>query len=304
MSENEIGFNTAFQAAGGVRRRAPVPYPLTHDSIRNMCIKRERLLRIQFENERFDDEDEATLASLSIDHPDQAFERYQLLLGLWHVWQRGYRNQSSTNDAEATRWMMLAREPVRVRVAGRVVDVTSRSRAALIRIQRHDAQRALLGEKLDLIEKRIQEARARGWLNGWKRRRRLLTLRERVEQEWLLHFRGILANALSCDGRAALPDEAPDWWDQVTGDDEQRILLALFEVGPLRMERGRLPKKPAKKTKGDEKEWTFSALLRYWEPKLHLPPMALDDVDLVQLLTAIEDGAGDSVADEALEELV
>jgi hypothetical protein len=306
VAEREIGFSEAFSEAGGVRRRQPVPYPLTHASIRGMCAKRERLLRIQFEDERFSDEDEEALAGLSLDDPDQAFERYLLIVGLWHAWQRGLGARGS-QDRDATRWMVLAREPVYVRVAGRTVGVTSRSRAAMIRLHRHEAARSLLGEKLDLIEARIaavDEARAGGRTGWWRaigRKRRLQALAARVESEWELHFRGVLANALTPDGRAALPDDAPDWWDQVTAEDEARILVALLEAGPVRFDAA---KKPAKPQSGSDKDGpiTFSELLRMWEPKLHLPPMALDDQDLAQLLVALEEGASKGAEAQELEE--
>jgi hypothetical protein len=312
VAEREVDFNSAFRVAGGVRRRESVPYPLTHDSIRNMCVQRERILRIQFEDERFSDEDEQVLASLSVDDPDQAFLRFKHLCGLWFLWEKGYRGGAATaEDRDAARWLMLSREPVRIRIAGRVVPVTSRSRAAMIRMHRHEAARAICEEKLQLIERRQAEtgaaARA-GTLGVWRalgRRRRLRALAARWEQEWQVHFRGILANALTADGRAALPDEAPEWWDQVTPEDEARILVALFEAGPGRMVRGRKPAPrggdPKKKR---DQEMTFGALLRYWEPKLKLPPMGLEDTDLAQLMTAIEDGAGESAAAQELEEVL
>lgn len=309
MAEREPDFNAAFKAAGGVRRREPVPYPLTHDSIRQMCTKRERLLRIQYEDEKFADEDEQILASLSVDHPDQAFQRYQYLIGLWHAWEKGYHRAGVTRaeERDAVRWLMLSREPVRIRITGRIVSVTSRSRAAMIRLHRHEAVRSHAEEKLQLIEQRIEDTAAAaraGQLGLWRalgRRRRLRALATRWEREWELHFRGVLANSLSPDGRAALPEEAPEWWDQVTPEDEARLLVALFEVGPSRMQRGQKPH-AAKPDAKKHEPLTFGSLLRYWEPKLRLPPMALEDTDLAQLMTALEDGAGEGAAAQELEE--
>jgi hypothetical protein len=300
VAEREVGFAAAFKEAGGVRRRKPVPYPLTHQHIRTMCESRERILRIQYDDEKFADDDEQVLASLSIDDPDQAFQRYQYLMGLYFVWQRGFRRADRHETTDATRWLMLAREPVRIRIAGRVVDVTSRSRAAMIRMQRHEAARTQAEQAIQLLEQRIQEV-GRGW-RGLGRRRRLRALADRWAREWEVQFRGILANALSPDGRAALPEEAPEWWAEVSAEDEARILVALFEAGPGRVSRGRKPHPPKPGAKKDDREMTFGSLLRFWEPKLRLLPMALEDVDLAQLMTALEDGAADGASEQELEE--
>lgn len=273
-----------------------------------MCAKREDLLRIQFDDERFSVEDEAALAHLSLDDPDQAFERYLYIMGLWHAWEHGYgKPGAGALDAETVRWQILSREPVRIRIARRNVDITSRGRAAMIRLQRHELRRTWCGEKLDLIERHIADTEARrregeiGWWRALGRRNRLAALRHRVETEWEHHFRGILANAVTPDGRAALPEEAPDWWDQVTAEDETLILLALLEAGPGRMARGARPKKPDAKQESDE-PMTFGSLLRAYEAKLRLPPMALEDADLAQLVTALDEGAGQGAAAQELEE--
>jgi len=46
---------------------------------------RERILRAQFDDGVFSDEDETTLATFNAEHPDGALERYKFLVGLWHV---------------------------------------------------------------------------------------------------------------------------------------------------------------------------------------------------------------------------
>lgn len=269
---------------------------------------RERILRAQFDDGKFSDEDEALLAELSVEHPDQCFQRYQLLLQIYGIWERGGIGKGVTREeeVEATRWLMLSREPVHVRIANRTVNVTSRSRAAMIRLQRHDDRRALLGEKLDVIAEKLaavdaeRRAGAIGIFASLRKKAKLHALRGRIEAEWEVHFRGILANALSEDGGAAKPEDVPAWWTAVTLEDEARLLAALIEAGPGRMERGTKPKRGASSSKGEP--MTFGQLLRYYEPKLNLPPMALENADLAQFITALEDGASEGTQAKELEE--
>lgn len=293
MAERKVTFEEAFRAAGGVRRREPVPYPLTHDDIRRMCERRERILRIQFEDERFSDEDEDTLARLSLDNPDDAFLRYQRLVGIWHAWERGLRKRDEGRDAASL--LLLSRAPVPIRIAGRAVPITSRSRAALIRLARHEAARDLLGDKIDELTARMRQLDDHrrsgriGPLQAWRRKRALQRLTERVAAEWEIQWRGVLANAVTPDGRAALPEEAPDYWAQVTIEDESRILEALFTAGPIRYADAR--RDPARKpSKSQGEPVTFGTLLRIVEGQCRLPPMSLEDTDLFQVIHAVELG--------------
>jgi hypothetical protein len=178
------------------------------------------------------------------------------------------------------------RTPVQVRIAGRVVEITSRSRAAMVRLARHEATRSLLADRLTEIELRKSETRR------WKARRALDQLADDIEREWELHTRGCLANALSPSGRAALPEEAPDWWDEVTAEDEARILTALIDTGPARFQRATKQRAPDKK----EEDPGFGVLLRMWEARFRVPPMSFEDQDLAQQLHAFELGhpGGDS----------
>lgn len=257
-----------------------------------MCERRERILRIQLEDERFSDDDEARLAQLSLDDPDQAFLRYQYLVGLWYAWERGLRAKEGEGDPASL--LLLSRAPIQVRVAGRIVNITGRSRAAIIRLARHEAMRDLLGERLDYLAERIATLDERrrageiGPLRVWRQKRVLLRLADRVAQEWELHYRGIIANALTPDGRAALPKEAPEWWDRLTDEDELRIRAAIWEVGPLRYGAVPRPRKPSKPDAPKGDPITFGALLRVIEGQRRVPPMALEDSDLFQAIHAAE----------------
>lgn len=300
----DSSFDTAFREAGGVRRKEPVPYPLTHEHIKQMCQLRERILRIQYPDDRLSDEHEAELARLSLDHPDQCFARYKLLVALSYVQQHEMHSGRGDN-ADTTRWQLMNREPVYVRIGNnRLVAVRSLSRAAMVRMHRHDATRHLLGEKLDLIEAAIARARSGsfGRWRTWLRVRQLRAVATRVESEIEYHFRGIIANALSETGRAMLPEEAPEWWAELGDADEAIIGNALIEAGPLRFDRGRRPAPPAKPRKGEPV--TIGSLLRFWEPRLHLPPMALEDADLAQVLTALQEGAAAGAREDELTEVL
>lgn len=304
MAGTEVGFGDAYREAGGVRRRAAAPYPLTHERIREMAEIRERLLRIQYEDERLPEEDEAAIRRLSLDDPDQCFRRYEYLLGVWGAWERGARGGGSDDDAETASELLVAREPVRVRVAGHLIPVYPRSRAALIRMARHEQARIAIGEKLDWLERRAQEldaARNAGEMSAfraWKVRRRIAALVARASVEWEYQFRGVLANALSPTGRAALPEELPDimaallpptvrkrlgarageWWRGITHIDERTIVQALLEhVGRYGSALRTHPKPETPKEPKQGEAEGFGVVLRIIEGRLALPPMALED---------------------------
>ena len=290
----EIGFERAFAAAGGERRRESVPYPLTHARIRDMAVLRERILRLQFEEDEFSDADESVLRSLSLDDPDQCFIRWRHLVGMWHVWEHGLTRADA--QKEVTAHLLISREPVPVRIAGRVVLATSRSRAAMIALARHERRRNQLGQDLDRIEAMLTRRMPR------RRRRALVRLSEAIGVEWEYQLRGVLANALSESGRAAVPEEAPEWWGEVTAADEGRLLLALLEAGPGRYDR--LGKQPEPKRQGrdHQAEFGFESLLAAWEPKLGLPPATLQNHDLAQFLTLIRAGAAKGAEAKELED--
>ena len=288
-------------------RKQKLAWPLTAEFVRAALEKRERILRIQYDDEMLPEDDEAALKHLPAETDDGAWERYLYIVGCWHAWERGYRKRSDEGDLASR--MLLDREPVPVRVAGRFLRVTSRSRAANIRIARHERTRRFLTEKIHHLTERIahldgqRKAGEVGWVRWRKDKGRLLKLTTKCEREFEHHTRGILANCLTENGRAALPEEAPEWWDQVTPEDEARLFWALMESGPLRFEKYTKSRKRAPKT-GKDEDWGMDALLRAWEGRLRLPMMALDDVDLAQQLTALDIGAARGSAESEMEELV
>lgn len=269
-----------------------MPYPLSHADVRRMAELRERVLRLQFDNGEFSGEDESALAALSLDDPTDCFLRYRHLVGMWFVWERGLERASV--DKDVTAHLLIRREPVHVRIAGRVVSITSRSRHAMVQMARHERQRKQLGQDLDRIEAMLLRRMPR------RRRKALLRKADEVSTEWEHHFRGVLANALSESGRAADPGECPEWWAEVTAADEGRLLMALMEVGPARYQRlGKEPKR--KESKKVDAEFGFESLLAAWEPKLNLPPASLQNHDLAQFLTWLRAGAVAGVESNEME---
>ena len=283
----EIGFQQAFLEAGGDRVVEAVPYPLTHEHIRRMAEKREHLLRIQFDDERFSDDDEAILAGLSVDHPDECFIRFRHLCGMWHAWERGLR-QTNT-DQELTAHLLINADPTYVSVAGRTVAVHPPSRSKMIHMSRYDRRRRQLADVLEQCTRMLAERRWSRW-----RRKRTERFLERTENEWLHQTRGLLANALGPSGRAYLPDEAPAYWEEITAEDERHILEALLE--PTRKFRTLPPsaRNDVKTRKG--RDWGFDTVLAIWEPRLNLLPAQLNDVPLTSFLTWVMAGADEGAA--------
>src|SRR3990172_4385757 len=287
-----VSFGEAYREAGGRFGHEPVAFPLTHERIRDMARLRERVLRLQFEGHQFPPEDETLLSSLSLDHPNQCWLRYLHLRGMWHVWEKGYQRRDADHDLNE--YLLLHREPVRVRIGARVVEVTSRSRAAMIMLARHSTQRRLLSGDLERIEGLLLQRITR------RRRRFLVRMLAAATREWEYQFRGILACLLTPDGRAALPEEAPEWWDEVTVEDEKRLLIATLEAGPGRYRR--LGPPPAVEgAKKPEEEFGPEHLLATWEPKLNLPPATLCDRDYAQFVTWLRAGAASGSESQRLE---
>jgi hypothetical protein len=101
-----------------------------------------------------------------------------------------------------------------------------------------------------------------------------------------------------------LPEDAPDWWDQVTAEDEQRIMWALAQHVERYIEaskrRQRKPEKPGEKS---TERVSFGVFLRMLEGKLRLPPMALEDADLLRAIHAADLGVAEAAGNADLEEV-
>lgn len=204
------------------------------------------------------------------------------------------QKQDQESTVEAAR-QLLRREPVITTLAGRRVEVTGRSYNALVEISTHFLRIRELTAAATELEQMHGETLLRfpGWWRRRKVRRRLAFLANAHAQaytELLAHRRALYAHAMTRDGApAAGVDAAPSWWAATTADDDVRLLIALYEVGPSRF--GALGE-PPKKDGGDgfAEDFGFHSLLTWLEGNRKLPPAALYDQDVGQILTALRAG--------------
>lgn len=115
---------------------------------------------------------------------------------------------------------IINREPVRIVMAGRVVDVTFRGIVSLTLLARHDLARREAERALDRIAELAAETerrRAAGRLRPAAARRRmrhLLAVHASALRDHLHHTQVVLANALTPDGGPVPPEDARAWLEQ------------------------------------------------------------------------------------------
>jgi len=192
-------------------------------------------------------------------------------------------------DQRRAMQQIIMRQPVRIHMAGRWVDITFRGRAALIALGEHDLRRREIDRDLTALAQvavQVEQKRSAGRISRTHARRRLRWLRqlhEKYYHEFLHHTRAIIANAITPDGSAATADAAPEWWSRVTPSEEGDLLVALFEVGPRRLERlGSPPKSPNPKRRMWSEDFGLWSLWSYFEKESGLRPAAFDNVDVAQ----------------------
>lgn len=291
-------FAAALTQAGGVQQQEHVPETITLEWLRVRCDELERVLRVQQDDGRLDASDEQELARYPVSSMTSALRRWAFLK---HVYYRDAEGLVRSDEAgpEDVVQQLLGREPVRVWIANRWVPVTSRSRAALVALARHDLRRRDVQRDLDQTAELYAETERALSTAGWRRkgtlRRRLRRLRHthsRLYRELLYHSRVIYANALTPDGRSAGPGGAPDWWTEISDADEARLLRALFTTGPERYARlGSPPPTENSRDRAFHEPMGFWSVLAAYERDLGLRPADLQDQDLAQLLTWMRAGA-------------
>lgn len=298
---SEVSFDAAFAAAGGVRRTGQVEYPIDHEKVRRMAQLQEDVLRLQFPDEKFDQEDEEQLAALSLDDPQQAWLRYRHLTGMRFAWDRQYTKGHSTKaEALEASFQLRTRQSVRVIIAGRNVDVTGRSRNAMIALARHEITRRQTASELDEIAAVYAEVEAE--LSGrWRGRgplrrrlRKLAELHRRGYHVLRLHSRWIYAHALTPSGApASSAAEAPSWWNEISSADETLLLDALMEAGPRRYERlgPEPPPDPAADDWKQVEDFGYDSLWASAERGVPLPPASIDDQDYYRLRAWLRNSA-------------
>jgi hypothetical protein len=208
--------------------------------------------------------------------------------------ERATRSENAIDVARA----LLRREPVITTLAGNRVEVTGRSYNALANIAAHHLAITDLQGSVARIEQLHAQLLLRypSRFRRWRIRRRLQYLRTlygRVFAELLAHRRALYAHALTPDGAPAsdVHDGHPaPWWKATSAEDDVRLLVALYEVGPGRYAQlGDPPENEEEKT-GYAENFGFHSLLAFVEGDRKLPPAALYDQDLGQVLTSIRAG--------------
>ena len=195
---------------------------------------------------------------------------------------------------------LLSREPVEVRLeSGRLVRVTGRSYSCLYEIARHAIRLQEIEQELSRaaeLSARSIEAIAtsrtrRARSLHLRRYRRLSEIQQLGYGEAADHRRAIYAHAFTRDGAPAVSlDDVPAWADELTPDDDARLLAAVWEAGAGRYARiGVAPERDGKREPAENLGWhsMFSSLERH----LKVAPASLRNQDLFHLLTWLRAGA-------------
>lgn len=276
------GLPEVLREAGVTRAQAQAPEFVGLTWLRGECERLERMLRKQYraqargerpEGDDIDprgdelaDEDEEALRERPLLDPDVAEDHPRLATTLalrrWaylkHLWISRSQNLERVEVDEHRRELMMKltrREPVEVSLAGRTVEVTDRSYAALYEIARHATKLADLEYDLERLQELTEEVRGKiqkraeageDW-NHLRRRLHYLGLLYRgALRETRQHRRMIYAHVATEDGAPADGlEDAPEWWDEVSPLDDIRLLEAVREAGARRIEAlGPAPDRP------------------------------------------------------------
>lgn len=287
--------------AGGLaqvsHRQRILPDPLTLEQLNSECEREERMLRLQYKDR--DTNPDGLLPpewEMGLKHKRRQPTSMSGALSRWsyltHIYRVRFENLTKADpaDAEEVIGKMLRREPIRVELTGRTVNVTGRSYNALLEMARHslrmqeieaDAQRLAALQKA-IVTKLGQGPTHRRLLSLTGRMGRLTGLHRRLMLELLLHRQALYAHAFTEDGApAASLDEAPDWWVTVTPADDSRLLEATFSVGIRRLEQ-LFDSLPDQKDEGKVRSYGWHTLLQTIAPKLRVRPAEAYDLDLFQ----------------------
>lgn len=256
----------------------------------------ERALRAVCGEKGLPPEWENRLQQISRDTPMGLLKTFKWLAiysELHHERRQKVREVDAVTAQDAAR-ALLRREPVVVTLAsGRRVQVTGRSYAAMLELAAHHNRIRLLALDQEALAARYEGVLQAGWRGGvraWLRSRRRARALERrylrVASEIARHRERIYAHALTPSGAAARPeDPAPVWWTESTAEDDARILVALYEVGPVRANGMGDP--PERRARGESKgeDWGWSGLLASWGVRTKVSAAEMYDRDLGQVLT-------------------
>lgn len=248
------------------------PDALTVDWFREQAALHEKTLRRQYAptgEKPFPPEWEKALAAFDPEKSVGALRRWAYLKHL--LWVRDENLSKRGDETDEAKilaaYQLITMEPVPVTLStGRMVEVTDRSLAALVEMGRHATTIAGLFddlERADEIIARILEKIAGDDVSRHRKRalrRRLQWVRNvklRAMPELSLHRKAVYAHVFTESGAPAKGvDDAPVWWDEITRDDEKRIMEAASEAGSGRYEKlGPQPKPP--KRKDSKTRWRY-----------------------------------------------
>lgn len=302
-----------------------VPDPVTREWLVAQCTRLEKHLRNQYrEPEREDDKREPfppmweqELAALRVGDITGALQRWAYLKHLYRVRSEGLEAAAQAlgddeGGAQEVARLILRRAPVVTELAGRRVEVTSRSYSAMAEISAHDLRLQDLNEAMESLVALNAEAQARLRTTPIMKRARRHVLRRRLARisalyrrfltERELHRMHMYAHALTTHGGPAqisvtesgehVGDLPPEWWREMTAEDDARLMIALYRAGPLRYKKlGRAPEPKSGGRAQYREDFGLGSLMAHWEPELGLAPGDLFDRDLAQFLTALRAGA-------------
>jgi hypothetical protein len=264
--------------------------------IRDKADRLERTLRLQFRGEL----PAGVAAALESADPSTEGGAIERLVTLRIAYREWYARESGqmreSDDAEGLMLQLIDRTPVRVRISsGRVVEITGRSVAALIQLSGQEARLALLQVKIEEVRARYQRAlrHARKAPSG-NLRRGWRTYAETVQAAYtelhtalLRHRERLCAHLATPDGAPArLEDPAPEWWRELTPEDDALLILACHHAGPERISRA--SQALAKKQGGGGAPLAFHRLLGAYARALRVQPAALMSKDFGQIWAEVE----------------
>ncbi len=276
------------------------PDVITLDLVQQWCAKEERILRLQY---RTSPDDPGTLPAeweTGLAHRGRqpttmhaALSRWAYLLHLWRV-RSGNLTKASAEEAQDTVRRLLQRTPILVELPSKTVHITARSYNAMLEIARH----SLRLQEIDADMRRLAEMEQQvieGMVRQGKDTPRKVRRRKRIQ--WLyqihrklllesrMHRQAIYAHAFTPSGAPATElEDAPEWWEELTPEDDLVLLQTMFAVGHGRL--SQVPERPEKDDDAQPKEdWGWHGLLTSLERQAKVEPASYYDRDLFQLVT-------------------
>ena len=275
------------------------PDVVTLDLVQQWCAKEERILRLQY---RTSPDDPGVLPAeweMGLRHRGRqtismhgALSRWAYLLHLWRL-RSGNLTTVKTEDAQDTVRRLLQRTPILVELPSKTVHVTARSYNAMLEIARH----SLRLQEIDVDMRRISEMerqvieqmvrQGQDTPRQIKRRKRirwLYGIHRKLLLESRLHRQAIYAHAFTDSGAPAEElGDAPEWWNELTPEDDMVLLQTMFAVG-----HGRLNQVPERPQKDDEakqtEDWGWHGLFTSMERQAKVEPASYYNRDLFQLV--------------------